>query len=246
MAERLHQGAVGRRLGAGVVLTVTVTYAPLNTDVTQVQTFVYGGQRMIYTCCNENRKAAVLGNPDAQRHRLSRGAGPRGVRRAVRASRRCWCIASSRAARPTLTPGERPDHGRREHHRHHRAVDRAGLASPPPQATPTEAALFRRRLPTRPTSWWFAPTRRAIFRPTRLRLVNDAAQAAQDPFDVTEVLTGSIRSWPRSSSPSRSSAARTSTARPQPPTARPTCRRRRRSTIWPRTTAASARSCSTA
>jgi phage baseplate assembly protein W len=28
---------------ADAVLTVTVTYAPLNTDVTQVQTFVYGG-----------------------------------------------------------------------------------------------------------------------------------------------------------------------------------------------------------
>ena len=44
-------------------LTVTVTYSPLNTDVTQVQTFVYGGHLVIYTCCNENRKAAVLGNP---------------------------------------------------------------------------------------------------------------------------------------------------------------------------------------
>ena len=63
------------------MLTVTVTYAPLNTDVTQVQTFVYGGAAMIYACCNENRKAAVLGNPDAQRHRLSRGAGPRRDRR---------------------------------------------------------------------------------------------------------------------------------------------------------------------
>jgi phage baseplate assembly protein W len=28
---------------ADAVLTVTVTYSPLNTDVTQVQTFVYGG-----------------------------------------------------------------------------------------------------------------------------------------------------------------------------------------------------------
>ena len=45
------------------MLTVTVTYTPLNTDVTQVQTFVYGGPLMIYSCCNENRKAAVLGNP---------------------------------------------------------------------------------------------------------------------------------------------------------------------------------------
>jgi hypothetical protein len=25
------------------VLTVTVTYSPLNTDVTEIQTFVYGG-----------------------------------------------------------------------------------------------------------------------------------------------------------------------------------------------------------
>ena len=56
------------------VLTVTVTYSPLNTDVTQVQTFVYGGNRMIYQCCDENRKAAVLGQPYLERHRLPRGA----------------------------------------------------------------------------------------------------------------------------------------------------------------------------
>ena len=32
---------------------------------------------MIYKCCDEKRKAAVLGNPDAERHRLPRGAGLR-------------------------------------------------------------------------------------------------------------------------------------------------------------------------
>ena len=63
MAERLRHGPVGGGLGQDAVLTVTVTYSLLNTDVTQVQTFVYGARIMIYSCCNENRKSAVLGNP---------------------------------------------------------------------------------------------------------------------------------------------------------------------------------------
>ena len=76
------------------MLTVTVTYSPLNTDVTEVQTFVYGGEPMIYSCCNEKRKSGGSRKPDAQRHRLSRGAGPRCRSRSGSPRRRpCWSIA---------------------------------------------------------------------------------------------------------------------------------------------------------
>ncbi len=38
--------------------------------------------------------------------------------------------------------------------------------------------------------WWSAPASPGDFSPYTLRLVNDAAQASQDIFDVTEALTG--------------------------------------------------------
>ena len=81
-------------------LTVTVTYSPLNTDVTQVQTFVYGGRRMIYTCCNENRKAAVLGNPTLNGiDYLEVLDEADGCLSSTGASARCWSTASSRRPR---------------------------------------------------------------------------------------------------------------------------------------------------
>ena len=43
VAEWIHQGAVGDGSAQEATLTVTVTYAPLSTGVTQVQTFIYGG-----------------------------------------------------------------------------------------------------------------------------------------------------------------------------------------------------------
>jgi len=62
VAERLHQGSIGSGVANESILTVTVTYAPLNTGVAQSRPRVRR-QRMIFSCCDEKRKAAVIGNP---------------------------------------------------------------------------------------------------------------------------------------------------------------------------------------
>ena len=54
---------------------------------------------MIYTCCNENRKAAVLGNPTLNGIdylEVLDDEAPAGVPR----QQTCWCIASNRRPRP--------------------------------------------------------------------------------------------------------------------------------------------------
>ena len=105
-------------------LTVTVTYAPLNTGVSQVQTFVYGGRRMIYTCCNENRRAAVLGNPAINGiDYLEVVDGPTIARGSPRQRTLLVHLPETGAATRTEA-GQRPHHRRREHHRHRHRVDR--------------------------------------------------------------------------------------------------------------------------
>ncbi len=45
------------------MLTVTVTYSPLNTERHAGADLRLRRTAVIYACCNENRRAAVLGNP---------------------------------------------------------------------------------------------------------------------------------------------------------------------------------------
>ena len=131
------------------VLTVTVTYSPLNTDVTQVQTFVYGSDRMIYGCCDENRKAAVLGNPAIpQRHRLPRGAGPEVSFRAGQsaAADSAGLLPECAADDFHLVAQQHPDHGRRKHHQDHGGLGRARLRA----ACGSESHCARNRHTSRP------------------------------------------------------------------------------------------------
>ena len=174
---------------------------------------------MIYACCDEKRSAAVLGNPTlngidylevldherragSPRQQIAAPALPQGRRRRA------------------LDAGERPDHRRREHHRHRRRVDCRG-------DRPAAAGRARRRsrtsasLPDAANVLVVRTNESGDFSPYTLRLVNDAEQATEDPFEVTEASTGSTRSSPRSTSPSRWNAGPTSTARPPRRTARP-------------------------
>ena len=48
---------------------------------------------MIYACCNEHRRAAVLGNPALNGIDYLEVLDQRSSRRAARASRPCWCTA---------------------------------------------------------------------------------------------------------------------------------------------------------
>ena len=104
------------------------------------------------------------------------------------------------------------------------------------QATPAEDAYFA-QLPNAGAISGGSHQRRGDFSPYTLRLVNDAAQASQDTFDVTEALDR-IRSATRGGELLLQGRVPPDfDCTPAVPTARPICRRRRRSTIWPRTMA---------
>ena len=80
---------------------------------------------MIYNCCDENRKAAVLGNPTLNGidylEVLDFDAEPLGL--APQTILLVHCLKAG-AGRPDAR--QRPDHRRRKHHRHHGNVCHAG------------------------------------------------------------------------------------------------------------------------
>ena len=84
------------------------------------------------------------------------------------------------------------------------------------------------------------------FSPYTLRLVNSAAQAAEDPFEVTEVLAGFDPQLAEVEFSFKVECPPFFDCKPAPPDCPPDAARAAASTIWRRTTARSARSCSTA
>ena len=72
---------------------------------------------MIYACCDEKRRRGRPRKSDAERHRLSRGAGSRRTRGKPAPADAARPLPEAGADEPDA--GERADHRRREHHRDH-------------------------------------------------------------------------------------------------------------------------------
>ncbi len=194
---------------------------------------------MIYRCCDEHRKAAVLGNPALNGidylEVLGYDADPLGLQPQTHPVVHCL-----KAAPAGLTPDNILITGG-ESITGIKAVDGSRRRRAPPREhdRSAEEAYFT-SLPTPPTCCWSAPVRR------RFLAVHTAAGQLGDPGGEGSVRShrgarpASIRNSPRSSSRSRSSARRSSTASRSPRIVRRTCPRLRRSTTSRRITAPSA------
>ena len=141
---------------------------------------------MIYACCNEHRRAAVLGNPALNGidylEVLDREA-PAGSPRQQTLLVHCLkpVPAGLGPASIYITGGESIT-----------GITAAWVApasAPPPQALATEAAYFT-SLADAANTLVVRTSVAGDFSPYCLRLVNQAEEAAQDPFTVTEALTG--------------------------------------------------------
>jgi Baseplate J-like protein len=146
---------------------------------------------MIYSCCNENRKSAVLGNAALNGidylEVLDSGAPP-GVPRQQTLLVHCLnplpASATFVPANVTISGGE--------------SITQIGVAFVVAASVvgPTEPPEIAALLPAiealtdKPNVIVVGTRQTGDFSPYRLRLVNDAAQAAADPFAITEVLDG--------------------------------------------------------
>ena len=140
---------------------------------------------MIYSCCNENRKAAVLGNPAINGiDYLEVVDGP--TRPAGSPRQRTLLITCLNPAPTTLTPDNVFISGGE-------SVTSIGAewiapAIPAPaQASPAEATYFA-NLPSAANVLVVRLNKYGDFSPYTLQLVNDAAAAALGVFPVTEAL----------------------------------------------------------
>ena len=142
---------------------------------------------MIYDCCNENRKAAVLNNPELNGidylevldHAAIALASPRQQTLLV------YCLkqapANLSSANVVIAGGE--------------SITTIGIqwispaTTPPPEATAAEKAYFT-SLPNAANILVIRTDRAGDFSPYTLRLVNSASQASEDPFEVTGTLAG--------------------------------------------------------
>jgi Baseplate J-like protein len=142
---------------------------------------------MIFICCTENRRAAILGNPTINGidylEVLDHAAIP------IPSPRQRTLLVHCLKPVPTdLTPSNVLITGG-ESIIGITAQWIAPASAPPPQATPPEAAYFEglanaaNVLVVRTSEW-------GDFSPYTFRLVNDATAAAEGTFDVTEALTG--------------------------------------------------------
>jgi len=153
---------------------------------------------VIYSCCTENRKAKVKGNPalngidflevlDTDEVTLALG-GPRQQTLLVHClnplTQPGWSAANvvvsggesiTQIGIDWVIPAAGPFPG--------------GAAAPPTPATPQEVAYFQ-ALPDAANVIVVRTSVAGDFSTYSLRLVNDASQAATDPFQVTEVLDG--------------------------------------------------------
>ena len=141
---------------------------------------------MIYACCNENRRAAVLGNPaingidylEVLDHDAPAGS-PRQQTLLVHCLKP---VPTSLAPANVYIVGGESITGIT-------AAWVAPASDPPPQALATEAAYFT-SLPDAANILVVRTSAAGDFSPYCLRLVNEAEEAAQDPFAVTEALAG--------------------------------------------------------
>ena len=144
----------------------------------------------IYACCDEGRKAAVLGNPTLNGidylEVLDHDAIPLGIARQQTLLLHCLNAlpADLAPANIFIDGGESITNI---------AVDWVALASDsttlPSTATPAEIAYYT-GLPDATRTLLIRTKSAGDFSPYTLHLVNSAAQAAEDPFSLTETLTG--------------------------------------------------------
>ena len=145
---------------------------------------------MIYACCDENRKAAVWAIPCSTGSIIwkcwttRRPAGqPRQQTLLVHCLNRLESLAEESHG------AECPHRRRREHHRLHSRLGSRPRSFAAATCDRRRGYLFRHAARRHESSRHPHQCRRRFF-PLPLRLVNDATQAAQDPFEVTEALSG--------------------------------------------------------
>lgn len=148
---------------------------------------------MIYQCCDEKRKAAVLGNPALNGidylEVLGFDAEPLGLQPQTILMLRCL-----KAAPAGITPGNVIIAGGE-------SITQIATTFVTPATTPSGSSLWPAWM-TLAQKNYFNSLAGAIhilvigvstpgdFSPYTLRLVNSATQAQEDPFEITEVLTG--------------------------------------------------------
>ena len=141
---------------------------------------------MIYACCNEHRRAAVLGNPainGIDYLEVLDQEAPAGSPRQQTLLVHCLKpVPTSLAPANVYIVGGESITGIT-------AAWVAPASDPPPQALATEAAYFT-SLPDAASTLVVRTSAAGDFSPYCLRLVNEAEEAAQDTFTITEALTG--------------------------------------------------------
>jgi hypothetical protein len=142
---------------------------------------------VIYQCCDERRKAAVLGNPALNAidylEVLGFDALPLGLQPQTILMVRCL-----KPAPTALTPSNIIIAGG-ESIAHITAAWVTPANIPPASMTPAQQNFFT-SLPAAANVLLVGVSAAGDFSPYRLRLVNSAPQAEEDSFEVTEVLTG--------------------------------------------------------
>lgn len=142
---------------------------------------------MIYKCCDEKRKAAVLGNPTLNGidylEALGFDAQPLGLEPQTILLLRCL-----KAAPTTLTPDNILITGG-ESVTNIEPTFVTPASTPPASMTVAQQSYFTSR-PNAADVLMIGVSTPGDFSPYTLRLVNSAAQASEDPFEVTEVLGG--------------------------------------------------------
>jgi Baseplate J-like protein len=142
---------------------------------------------VIYQCCDEKRKAAVLGNPTLNGidylEVLGFDAEPLGLQPQTILMVRCL-----KAAPGALTPNNVIIAGG-ESITNITATFVTPASTPPPGMTAAQKNYFT-SLPGAAEILLIGTSTAGDFSPYTLRLVNSATQATEDPFEVTEALTG--------------------------------------------------------
>jgi hypothetical protein len=149
---------------------------------------------MIYSCCNENRKAAILKNPGLNLNGIDYLEVLDQEAVALESPRQqtllVHCLNGSNlgSAQSPLAPASVMIEGAE-------SITNVGIvwvalaSAPPPQANALEKVYFS-KLPNAASILVVRTDRAGDFSTYTLRLVNGASQALGDPFEVTEVLAG--------------------------------------------------------
>jgi len=143
---------------------------------------------MTFSCCQENRKAAVLGNPVINGIDYLEVIDHAAKVLAPHTRQRTLLVTCLKTAPTGLTPSNVLITGG-ESITGITAQWIAPALAPPPQATAQEKAYFA-TLPKAANVLVVRVSEWGDFSPYTFRLVNAASAAAQDNFDLTEALTG--------------------------------------------------------